>query len=140
MFEVEAGKLAAQKGASEDVKKFGQRMADDHQKANDELMKIAGEKGIKIDKKLARKDQSNLDKLKKESGAAFDRQYADIMVKDHETDVKEFSKEADKGKDQELKGFASKTVPILQEHLNMAKEMQGKVKGTSGKEGTTKTR
>ena len=44
MAEVELGKLATQKASSDDVKKIGQRMVDDHTKANDQLKQIAGNK------------------------------------------------------------------------------------------------
>ncbi len=67
-----------------------------------------------------------MDKLSKSSGAEFDRQYANAMVKDHKEDVKEFSKEADKGKDPDVRAFASKTLPTLKEHLKMAQDMAGK--------------
>src|SRR6476660_3490850 len=45
LMEVELGHVAAQKGTSEAVKQFGQRMVDDHSKANTELMTLAQSKG-----------------------------------------------------------------------------------------------
>src|ERR1700746_3382597 len=55
--EVELGKLAAEKGASTDVKAFGQRMVTDHSKANDELKQIAGAKGVDLPTELSAKDK-----------------------------------------------------------------------------------
>lgn len=126
MYEVEAGKLAAQKGSSDEVKKFGQRMVDDHTKVNDELKQLAGSKGVTLPTALDRKAKDKVDKLSKSSGTEFDQQYANNMVKDHKEDIKEFSKEADKGKDPDVKAFASKTLPTLKEHLKMAQDMAGK--------------
>src|SRR5437016_9870256 len=50
--EVDLGKLAADKGSSDDVKKFGQKMADDHSKANDELKQLATDKGVDLTKTM----------------------------------------------------------------------------------------
>ncbi len=127
MFEVEAGKVAAEKGTSPDVKAFGQRMVDDHTKANNELMQIAQGKGMTVPKGLDKKRKDELDKLSKPSGADFDKQYITTMVKAHQEAVKAFSNEADKGKDPEIKAFAAKTLPILQDHLKMAQDAQAKV-------------
>ncbi len=134
MYEVEAGKLAAQKGSSDEVKKFGQRMVDDHSKVNDEMKQLAGSKGVTLPTALDRKSKDKIDKLSRLSGAEFDRQYANDMVKDHKEDIKEFSKEANKGKDPDVKALASKTLPTLKEHLKMAQDMAGKG-GQKAKEG-----
>ncbi len=67
------------------------------------------------------------DALSKLSGAAFDRAYARDMVKDHEQDVADFSKEASGGQKPALKDFASQTLPTLQDHLKQAKEMRQNV-------------
>jgi putative membrane protein len=126
MYEVEAGKVAAQKASSEEVKKFGQRMVDDHTKANDELTQLADKKGVKVPKDLDKKFKAKVEKLSKLSGADFDREYMNMMVKDHKEDIAEFSKEAKNGKDPDVKALASKTLPTLQEHLKMAEDLAGK--------------
>src|SRR4051794_4768099 len=89
MEEVELGKLAAAKASSADVKSFGQKMVDDHSKANNQLMQLASQKGIDLPKGqsvMAKHDSAKLAKLK---GAAFDKAYMDMMVKDHKKDVAE---------------------------------------------------
>src|SRR5205814_6248381 len=75
MAEVELGRLAAQKGQSADVKKFGQRMVDDHSKAKDELKQLATRKGVTLPADLTSEQKSEKDKLSKLSGAAFDKEY-----------------------------------------------------------------
>src|SRR3954468_22697836 len=102
MEEVALGKLAAQKGSSEAVKTFGQRMVDDHSKANDQLMTLAQSKGVDLaaDKDATdKKIQKATDKMSKLEGADFDKAYAKAMVKDHEKDVKEFETAAKDAKD-----------------------------------------
>ena len=122
MAEVQLGKLAQSHAASDKVKTFGQRMVDDHTKANDELSKIAGQKGVTLPTSLNAKDQATMDRLSKLNGAAFDRAYMQDMVKDHREDIAEFKKEANSGQDPDFKAFASKTLPTLQEHLSMAEQ------------------
>lgn len=129
MMEVELGKLGVDKASSDEVKQFAQRMVDDHSKANDELMQLASQKSISIpqDQKTMMKTQAAKDKLSKLSGADFDRAYMDMMVKDHVKDVKEFEETSNKAKDMDVKNWAAKTLPTLREHLQMARDVNGKV-------------
>lgn len=130
MAEVQMGKMAQQKGSSDQVKQFGGRMVDDHSKANDELKQIASAKGIALPTDLDAKHKSKMDKMEKLSGAQFDRAYMDEMVADHKQDVAEFKKQASSGKDSELKAFAAKTLPTLEDHLKMAQSTDAAVKGS----------
>jgi putative membrane protein len=121
--EVELGHVAAQLGTSDAVKQFGQRMVDDHSKANSELMTLASSKGITLPTALDEKHQKEVTKLQAMKGAEFDRAYSKMMLSDHMKDVSEFEKQSTKGTDPDLKAFASKTLPTLQEHLQMAKSL-----------------
>ena len=129
--EVELGTLATKKAESPDVKSFGQKMVDDHSKANQELKELASHKGITLPTSIDSKAQSMKDKLNGMSGATFDRYYMQQMVNDHQEDVAEFRKEANSGMDSDAKAFASKTLPTLEEHLKLAQSGYQEVK--SGK-------
>jgi putative membrane protein len=178
MMEVELGKIATQKAMRDEVKQFGQRMVDDHSKANDELMQLASSKGITInhsmgtgssgtapdaratgtstqttsstgqttssktmsgqsstassdEAKMMKKHQDMISKMSALSGAEFDRKYMDDMVKDHQKDVSAFERESTAGSDPDLKAWAAKTLPTLREHLQMARDIQTKVKAGS---------
>jgi putative membrane protein len=129
--EVDLGKNAVEKGSSDDVKKFGQTMVDDHSKANDELKQLASQKGVDLTKsmdKAMKKSEKQIEKLNKDTGEAFDKAYMDGMVKDHEKDVKEFEEASKDADDADLKAWAGKTLPTLQSHLQTAKDIQGKMK------------
>lgn len=128
MEEVEMGKLAAEKGASDEVRQFGQRMVDDHSKANQELMQIASSKGMTLPTALDAKHQADMQKMAALSGEAFDKAYVKMMVKDHKKDVGEFQKESMRGTDPEIKAFATSTLPTLQEHLQMIQRIDDKMK------------
>jgi putative membrane protein len=127
MMEVELGRVAAQKGASDEVRQFGQRMVDDHSKANEELMRIASSKGLTPPAALDAKHQAEMQKLSALSGEKFDKEYVKMMVKDHKKDVGEFQKEADRGADADIKAFAASTLPTLREHLQMIQRINDKV-------------
>lgn len=131
MAEVKLGQLAVDKATSPDVKQFGQRMVDDHGKANQELMGLASQKGVTLPTDVSPKQQADMDKLSKLSGDAFDREYVKMMVEDHNKDVAAFQKEASSGKDPDAKAWAAKTLPTLQEHQSMAKSMWDGMKGGS---------
>ena len=129
--EVDLGQLAADKGSSDEVKKFGQRMVADHSKANDELKSLAQQKNITLPTALDPKDKAAHDRLAKLSGAAFDRAYMQHMLADHRKDVNEFKHESTMGKDPDVKAWASKTLPTLEDHLKLAQDTN-KAVGTSG--------
>src|SRR2546423_9403603 len=116
MMEVEAGKMAAQNAQNADVKKFGNRMVTDHSKANSELMALAKEEGV------------SLPAGKSPGKWKSDKDYMDMMVKDHQADLAEFQKEAQSGTDPDLKAFAAKGAKMVSAHLKLAQETQGKVK------------
>ncbi len=116
MMEVAMGKLAEEKGQNDDVKSFGKRMVADHSKANDELKKIAAQKNAKLPTKEPTVSWTS------------DKAYMDAMVKDHEKDLAEFQEEAKSGSDPDVKKFADDTAKMVQEHLDLAKQTQSKLK------------
>ena len=126
MTEVALGKMAAEKGSSQAVKDFGQKMVDDHGKANDELKSICSAKSMALPSAPNAKDQAVIDRMSKMSGAAFDKAYVHDMVMDHHKDVMMFTKEANSGMDAEVKGFAAKTLPTLKEHQKMINDIAAK--------------
>jgi putative membrane protein len=128
LLEVQLGELAKTHGASEDVKKFGQRMIDDHGKLNQELEKATSDKGLSVPQALDKKGRDVVEKLGKKTGKEFDRDYMSRMVDEHQEDIKAFEKEAKEGKDQALKQFASDALPTLREHLKDAKEIHTRLK------------
>src|SRR5205809_4581008 len=118
--EVDMGKMAQTKGKSADVKKIGSTMVADHTKANNELMAIAKKKGVDLSKEKPASHSIG--------DANFDKDYIDMMVKDHEKDLSAFQAEAKNGTDADVKAFASKTSAVIKKHLDMVKAAQAKMK------------
>ena len=120
--------MAEQRAANDKVRQFGSRMVQDHSKANEELRQIAAGKGLQLPSAPGAQSQEMMAKMQKLSGAEFDRAYMDHMVKDHKKDVAEFQKQAGSGTDPQLKAFAAKTLPTLQDHLKLAEATNSEVK------------
>jgi len=131
MAEVDLGQLAATKAADADVKQFGQRMVDDHGKANDELKSWASSKNVALPTELDAKHKAEHARFEKLSGAAFDKAYMTAMVADHNKDVAAFQRESKSAKDPELKAWVTKTLPTLEDHQKSAKEINAKVNGAA---------
>ena len=127
MAEVQMGNLALQKASSADAKAFAQRMVTDHSKAAEELSQLATAKGVALPTELESEHKSALDHLSSLSGNAFDKAYMDHMVQDHEKAVADFQNASTTALDADLKGWAAKTLPTLQQHLQLAQTVKGKV-------------
>ncbi|MBO9640841.1 DUF4142 domain-containing protein [Siphonobacter aquaeclarae] len=128
LLEVELGKLAQQKSASAKVKEFGAMMEKDHTQANDKLKAIADAKSIILPGRLDESGQKHFDELSKLSGKEFDKKYINLMVDDHEEDLKLFNKAAQDAKDPDLKNFATDVSGKVQEHLNHVKQLKSSLK------------
>ena len=121
--EIAAGELAVERGGDA-VKQYGQRMIDDHTRAQNELMSLAERKGVKLP---ARPDEQHMvfsAHLRELAGAEFDREFIGHMHGDHAKVVTMFEDKAKNAQDPELRAWAAKMVPILQEHLRLASAMQ----------------
>lgn len=125
MYEVEAGKIATEKGQSDQVKQFGRHMVDAHTKTTQELTGIVKAEDIKVElpAKLDSKHQGLIDDLNKAKPEDFDKTYAKQQVNGHEDAVKLFESYSKDGDNKALKEFAAKTLPVIQEHLEAAKKL-----------------
>jgi putative membrane protein len=129
--EVELGKLAAEKAESADIKQYGQKMVDDHGKANKEVHALADPKGLTLPTYVDAAHKAAKARLEKLSGEAFDRAFISQMVRDHQAAVALFRTQARSGKDPEVKAFAEKMLPDLEGHLKMAMDLSRQQRAAS---------
>jgi putative membrane protein len=130
--EVEGSKLAETKSSNADVKQFATQMVQDHTKANEELIALAKQKGYTPPTEPSIIQRTKLKAMSAVDGTTFDKMYASqIGVSAHEDTVKLFQKASTDAKDPDIKAWATKTLPTLQHHLEMAKAMQQKVDSES---------
>jgi putative membrane protein len=122
--EIKMGQLAQQNGQSDDVKKFGQMLSDDHSAANQKAMDAAKAMSVTPPDGPNAKQKADYDRMAKMSGAKFDHSFATHMVADHEKDIADYKKEA-KRSDQAGE-YAKGEVATLQKHLDTAKSLSSK--------------
>lgn len=126
MTEVQAAQIASSRGQGADVKSFAQAMSADHDANNQELKALADKKGVTLPTKLDKDHQDMLEDLQEQDTDKFDAAYAAQMKKAHQDAVKLFDKTSNKSKDADVRQFAGSTLPTLQHHLQMAKNLSGK--------------
>jgi putative membrane protein len=123
--EIQLGKLAAERGSNAEVRDFAKRLEKDHTQANIELLKITNAQAIELSRDM-RPYQEAADQLSQLHGAEFDRAFVRHMVKAHEEAITHCTTEATQGRNAELKAYAGKVLPILQEHLQLARNLAAK--------------
>jgi putative membrane protein len=121
--EIELGKLAAEKGNSDDVKQFGQKMVDDHGKMGETMTGVAQQVGVTPPTGLSVSEEAEKAKLNMLSGESFDKAYISAMVKDHEADLKDFRKEANGGSSPAVKSAAHDGETVVSHHLMMIRKI-----------------
>ena len=107
-----------------DVKKFGQTMIHDHTQANQDLVKLAASKSVKLPHNVPDEEQAVIDRLAQEKGEKFDAAYKHEMMRDHAADIGDFEREISLGSDPQVKAYAAKYLPVLKQHLQMAQNLK----------------
>ncbi len=132
LYEVKAGQLAEKNASDDSVKAFGTQMETDHTKINDDLKAVVQGKNVTFPEKLSGTMARTYLVLSKKTGAAFDKAYMADMVRDHTQDVAAFRRMSKVIQDPALHGFITRTLPIIEMHLAMAKRIQANLKPAGG--------
>jgi putative membrane protein len=132
MMEAHVGQMAESQAAGANLKDLGKKLADDHSKLYGEELQLAQKVGDTIPRGINVKREPSVAQLTKLQGAQFDRTFLRDEIADHERALAAFQREAQHGKNPEVKAWAAKAEPILKEHLNMAKEL-AKFEGSARK-------
>jgi putative membrane protein len=129
MYEVTAGKIAAERARSPEVKQFGQKMVDAHTKTTETLKGIIASNKINVTPPahVDRRRQMMLDNLRGAKAEDFDHRYAEQQVAAHtEADIL-FRGYAKDGDNPAIKTFAATTDKDIKMHLSMAKDLDKKM-------------
>lgn len=124
--EIETGRLALEKTQNPQVRQFAQKMIDDHTKAQQQLAQLAQRKGAQVPQETDFQHKAIATGLRVLDGNTFDERYLQhVGVNDHRRTVDLLEKTQRTARDPDLKSLASKTLPIVQNHLAMARQMSG---------------
>jgi putative membrane protein len=128
MAEVQLATNVSNRAQTQEVRSFAQRMITDHNRSNQELTTLAAQKGIDPPADLDPKHKELDTKLAALAGPELDRVYMQAMVEDHAAAMTAFQSAAAGAADPDLKAWAAKTLPVLQEHHHMAQQILGTIR------------
>lgn len=131
MAEIMAGNVALERSQNEQVRQFAQQMIADHTASTTELQTLAAGKNVTLPTAVSDDRRSDIDKLRARTGNDFDRDFMRMMVKDHERMARLFERESERGTDADAKAFAAKNLPVIQNHLTMARSLSDSLRGNN---------
>jgi putative membrane protein len=120
-FEIQGGNLAQDKGTSQLVRDLGARLVKDHTKSLQDAVDVAEKLGIDVPDEPSPTQQWQLRAVAQFKGADFDKWYSDLEVQDHLQDIEEAQSEVDKGCNKDIKQLAEDDLPVLKQHLELAR-------------------
>jgi putative membrane protein len=128
LWEVKVTTDAQTKSTNAGVKKLAKHMQQAHEKANQELMGLAGTKNVILPTAISDTKAKDIADLFEKSGTDFDKAFLEELKDAHERAINLFDKTASNADDPDVKAWFGKTLPELREHLDMIKKEQAKIK------------
>lgn len=123
MAEIETARLALKESQDEDVRDFAQQMLDDHTKVRQDLARLAQDNDLEMSDDATLMDKAKAMILQLRDGEDFNEAYANNQVTAHQQTIELYQEYVRNGQDPALKEFAESTLPKLEEHLRMAKDL-----------------
>ncbi len=124
MYELEAARIAQEKGQSDAVKQFAQMMIDDHTTSSENLQQAASQvSAVTVAPRMTAMQQQMITELQNTGTEAFDGVYKQQQINAHQQALNVLQNYAQSGTEEPLKNFASTTAPVVEMHLGMANEL-----------------
>lgn len=127
--EIKFAEKAVKQAKSEDVRKFAQKIIDNHTKNRESLLDAARDMKVGVVEGFDKEKKEKIDRILKLEGSDFDKEYIDCMVEAHEKALRQYEKWAKDSENEKLQGATRKAVPVLKEHLEEARRLQKTLKG-----------
>jgi len=124
MAEIQSGNMAQQKGQNSQVQDYGRMLVTDHQQNQDRLQALASRFNITLPTSVDSQHQQQMSQMQALNGQQFDRKFAAQEIMDHQKAIQQFQRMANSATDPDVKQYASETVPVLQQHLQRARQFQ----------------
>jgi putative membrane protein len=125
------GRMAQEQSQNDAVKDYGKMLVKDHNDALKSLVDLMNKNGMPQPKGLPEERSEAVKKLQGLSGAAFDKEFVNMMVMDHQKAINEFRHEAATAQNADVRDYAKDVLPTLEKHLKDAQDLQGKL-GSKG--------
>lgn len=128
--EIQAGELAQQKAQSDEVRRYGERVTEDHRQSNNQVRSLAKMQGIQlpasdaVEAKHQDHQHKVIEQLRNAKGADFDREFMKIMATDHDQALSELKDAQAKLTNEQVRDLVEKTIPVLERHQQQAQQLQ----------------
>lgn len=126
---VDMAEIAITRTKNPDVKDFANKVVQDRSASNKQLMELAAKEGVSLPRDIGKENLQQNEKLATMSDHDFDRAYIGQAMKDQQSIVSDYSKEANEGTNPQIKNFASSRMPDLENHLSLAASIDRKIGG-----------
>ncbi|HEY2586433.1 MAG TPA: DUF4142 domain-containing protein [Tepidisphaeraceae bacterium] len=133
VFEIRLGEYAADHAALSETKQFGRQMATDHQADLKQIEQLAQDHGVDLkthDNDLTPQQKTVYDRLTTRPGKDFDKEYTKLALAEHNRMISLYQRQRDHAADVDIREYAGKTVPSLEQHKQMATDTQKAAWGT----------
>jgi putative membrane protein len=128
-FEIQPSQYVQQRSQDQEVKELAQKLAEDHQQAQQQLREVAQQSGVTLEDRLMPAQQAKLEEFQKKQGPELDRAFIFCNVGDHHKGIMEYSWAARNAQNSQLKQYCEQTLPHLQEHLRRVDQVASSVLG-----------
>lgn len=116
------GNLAAENTQSRKYQQYGKRLMKDQDALMQEIKSIAAAKNLTLPSEISMKKAEELNRMKSISGQTFERRFRRMIIKDHKRDI-DYFKKALESSDTQIRDFATRYLPLVEEHLELAREL-----------------
>ncbi len=125
--EISLGKVVIERATSDKVRELARMLLADHEKVSELNRTLSTKLGVDMPEQPSADQQATAEKIKSQSGAAFDAAFVAAQVEGHTKSVASAQKEISSGSHPEVKAFATEYLPKAQMHLEHSKAAQAEV-------------
>jgi putative membrane protein len=125
--EIGMARLARLRSKDGGVKRYAAAVLKDHTAALENLNKLMAEKDVPEPKMISAQSGQDMARAWQLSGPEFDREFANMMVSDHQKALELFRNTSYAAHDTDIQDYVDELIPKLDKHLMNAQEMQSKL-------------